>query len=332
MVRSLITAFSLLMMLQGCSKPLTAEELYEQGNQSFKSAKNKEDFIKARDSYEKAAAQGHVPSMVELGYLYAEGRISTGKGGCYNITDVFEPYLNNRAWRWDQKLMCAAPNDPKAIEWFGKAAEKGDPEGQYMLGRMYRLVEGKGKDKVPLKACEWYEKAANQGHVEAQYELGGCYFFEGYDGPGNADSKQDETLKPAEKACDWYEKAAVQGHQQAQIKIAKCYGYGDVWGVKENHAKAVEWNEKIAARVNDKGRLAKREAISAMLDNGYFYKRGGFGLEQNGQKAVEWFEKAAALGNLIAAAQLAQLYETGEIIEKDEAKAREWREKAAALQ
>ncbi len=228
--------------------------------------------------------------------------------------------------------MCAAPNDPKAIEWFGKAAEKGDPEGQYMLGRMYRLVEGKGKDKVPLKACEWYEKAANQGHVEAQYELGGCYFFEGYDGPGNADSKQDETLKPAEKACDWYEKAAVQGHQQAQIKIAKCYGYGDVWGVKENHAKAVEWNEKIAARVNDKGRLAKREAISAMLDNGYFYKRGGFGLEQNGQKAVEWFEKAAALGNLIAAAQLAQLYETGEIIEKDEAKAREWREKAAALQ
>lgn len=60
----------------------------------------------------------------------------------------------------------------KAKEYMTMAAEKGDAEAQFTLGRYY--ISGLGFDD-DQKCFEWIKKAAEQGHVEAEYVVGGCY-------------------------------------------------------------------------------------------------------------------------------------------------------------
>ena len=48
----------------------------------------------------------------------------------------------------------------KAFEWFTKAAEQGNPNGQYNLGEMYWTGNGTGKDMV--KCLAWWILAAKQ--------------------------------------------------------------------------------------------------------------------------------------------------------------------------
>ena len=56
------------------------------------------------------------------------------------------------------------------MEWYRKAAEKGDPAAQGRLGFLYRVGAGVPRD---LKlALEWYRKAAEQGNPLAQVGLG----------------------------------------------------------------------------------------------------------------------------------------------------------------
>lgn len=55
-----------------------------------------------------------------------------------------------------------------------QAAEQGDAEAQFSLGRMYYTGCGTAADKA--KAFYWYAKAACQGHAAAQYARGFMQF------------------------------------------------------------------------------------------------------------------------------------------------------------
>jgi len=57
-------------------------------------------------------------------------------------------------------------DDAKAAEWFSKAAEQGNVDAQYNLGRMYGAGQGVPQDRS--KALELFHKAAAQGHEEAK--------------------------------------------------------------------------------------------------------------------------------------------------------------------
>lgn len=66
------------------------------------------------------------------------------------------------------------PSDPtEAVRWFRKAADQGDPDGQYSLGSAYASGVGIKEDKS--EAAKWYLKAAEQGLTIAQYMLGHAY-------------------------------------------------------------------------------------------------------------------------------------------------------------
>ncbi len=66
------------------------------------------------------------------------------------------------------------PADPtEAVRWFRKAADQGDPDGQYRLGSAYASGVGVREDKS--EAAKWYLKAAEQGLTIAQYMLGHAY-------------------------------------------------------------------------------------------------------------------------------------------------------------
>ena len=78
--------------------------------------------------------------------------------------------------------------------YYEKAADNGDANAQYYIGKLY--YKGKGIEKDYKKAFEYLKKAAEQGHVDAQYYLGKCY----YDGKG--------VEKDYEKAFEYLKKAA----------------------------------------------------------------------------------------------------------------------------
>ncbi|MGA9442588.1 MAG: tetratricopeptide repeat protein, partial [Methyloceanibacter sp.] len=52
-------------------------------------------------------------------------------------------------------------------------AEQGDPEAQFMLGRMYQ--EGRGVIQDHAEAVKWYRLSADKGQPFAQNNLGVMY-------------------------------------------------------------------------------------------------------------------------------------------------------------
>jgi hypothetical protein len=63
-----------------------------------------------------------------------------------------------------------APNADQAASWYAKAADAGDAEGEFRLGRV--LMSGKTEDpQGPEKAIMWLQKAADQGHDGARAAL-----------------------------------------------------------------------------------------------------------------------------------------------------------------
>lgn len=71
---------------------------------------------------------------------------------------------NNLGTEYDKEQ-----NYELAVEWFRKAAEKGQVNAQYNLG--VKLEAGQGVAKDMQQATYWYKKAAAQGHTSAQYVL-----------------------------------------------------------------------------------------------------------------------------------------------------------------
>lgn len=85
-----------------------------------------------------AAGQGHVPSYVQLGGMYAHGHHF-------------------------------AQDDGAAAEWYARAAEAGNADGQYHLGYFY--YEGRGVPRNFSRAYGLWRQAAAQGHVAARNVL-----------------------------------------------------------------------------------------------------------------------------------------------------------------
>ena len=98
----------------------------------------RKDIAKAFEWYKKAAKNGNVWSMNQLGLKYERGE-GTDK------------------------------NLELAVRWYRAAAEKGHKYAQYNLGDMYEC--GKGTDKDLEEAAKWYRKSAEQGDEDAQKAL-----------------------------------------------------------------------------------------------------------------------------------------------------------------
>lgn len=100
-------------------------------------------------------------------------------------------------------------NYSRAHQMTYKAAKKGHPGAQMLLGTMYK--DGKGVTSDLTEAKVWYEQAAKQGHVIAQFHVGVMY-EQGLGGP------QDYT-----QALTWYGQAAESGFSYAQFNLGMMY-------------------------------------------------------------------------------------------------------------
>jgi len=87
----------------------------------------------------KAAAQGHVEAMFELGQAFLLG---------------------------SQTAKMVPDPDREAAVWYFQAASVGHAEAQYHLGLLF--LAGKGVIESRREAQAWFRKAAAQGHAEAK--------------------------------------------------------------------------------------------------------------------------------------------------------------------
>jgi hypothetical protein len=197
-----------------------------------------QDYAKARENYEEAAAKGNASAMHHLGALYANGH-----GVAQDYAKAREWYeksaakgeaiaMTNLGWLYDSGHG-VAQEYAKAREWYGKAAAKGNARAMTNLGALYDSGHGVSQDYA--KAREWYEKAAAKGYASAMTNLGTLYA----NGLGVA---QDYV-----KAREWYEKAVDKGDAGAmaaleQLHIEEVAGAG-------HYAQALQLQEALAAKV-----------------------------------------------------------------------------------
>ena len=230
-------------------------------------------------------------------------------------------------------------NDSEALEWYRKAAEKGNAEAQLELGKRY--FDGRGVSANEAEAVVWYTKAADKGNTEAQLELGNRYF------EGRGVEQKYST------AAEWYRKAAEQGIARAQYQLGLMYSQGQ--GVELNYAEAAEWYWKAADQGDAKSqrmlaglfevgngvgqsyaeaekwyrKAAEQGLKEAQYSLGSMYELGRKGVVQSNSKAVRWYRKAADQGYAPALYHLGSMYEYGTGIPQDDETAFELYLKAA---
>jgi len=199
--------------------------------------------------------------------LFKEKMRDANRGDSAAQYDVGSMYQNGRGVKADRD---------KAVEWYTKAAEQGNPEAvsrlelmksnearfsttevsasrgeldsQFDLGNMYEKGIGTGIDYK--QARHWYEKAAAAGHAKASYSLGLMYH------EGSGIKKNNKT------AFKWFSDAATQGNTPAQYYLGKLYASGS--GVRKNYATALEWYTKAADGGFDQARGAIIEVTEMM--------------------------------------------------------------------
>ena len=115
----------------------TSEQMYQRGLDYGKTlepgvAEGGEDAI---SWFQQSAAQGYLPAVHALGWMYFEGR-----GVVKDLT--------------------------RAEQYFRRAASLGYAESQYLLGIFY--AQGWVVKKNSVTALQWMKKAADQGHVDAR--------------------------------------------------------------------------------------------------------------------------------------------------------------------
>jgi len=100
------------------------------------------DVVAAAEWFERAAKQGNVESMVELGL-------------CYELGAGVEQ------------------NDEEALDWYTKAANLGHESAKFSVGEIFE--EARGVPQSDAEACLWYYRAAQSGCQDSKFALRRLY-------------------------------------------------------------------------------------------------------------------------------------------------------------
>lgn len=156
-------------------------------------------------------------------------------------------------------------DDKKALEYFNKAAAKGNAIAQNILGDMY--AEGRGVQRNLKTAFDLYVKSANSGFSDGQNSVGAAYFH-GHGVP------QDYS-----RSAMWYQRAADQGNSWAQSTLGGMYLLGK--GVPPDYAKAYSLISRSAEQGNSQAWLL----LATIYESGAGHSR-------DINKARYWYQRA----------------------------------------
>ena len=145
----------------------------------------------------------------------------------------------------------------------------------------------------PKRQLKKLQLKASAKDPQAQYQLGLLYYH------------GKKLTKDVHRAFTLFESAAQQGHVQAQLALAGLYNAGI--GVEKNEANTLYWY-KQAAQQGD---------FEARINLAICYLQG-IGTNQDAQQGIDLLQAAADEKSPLACTLLAQLYETGRHVEKNE--------------
>jgi uncharacterized protein len=208
------------------------------------------------------------------------------------------------------------------------AANAGDPEAQFLLGKAYWHGNGVKMDR--RKAVEYYRKAAEKNHANALAGLGVAYALGSGVDKKNETVSLDYTRKAAEQGSPIGQmnfgvalldgrgveknkaeglrlitKAAEAGLDKAQFCLAQLYVLGDS-ETPSDYEQAIKWASKAA----DQDEPAALNLYGVML-------RDGMGIKRDPEAAVPYFRRAAEKNLLKAYVNLGLAYFNGVGVERD---------------
>ncbi|MBM3999558.1 MAG: PDZ domain-containing protein [Planctomycetes bacterium] len=196
------------------------------------------------------------------------------------------------------------PSDAETAANLQKAAEAGDPAGQFLRSQQtgesvpaeYRLTMA--------QSIEWLRKSADAGFAGAQASLG-SYYLDG--GPIPA---------AAATGVAWLRKGAEQGNVAAMRDLSRAYGEGA--GIAKNADESRRWHDRAFAT----------GSLDAIVDRGTFYEFGHM-FAKDVERAAEYYHLAASRGNAFGAFNYGRCLRKGIGVARDASEARRWLEKAA---
>lgn len=165
-------------------------------------------------------------------------------------------------------LLSRGEQDGKGVQWLRRAAEDGDADAAFQLGKLYSA----GAAGVPADAARafaWFSAAGKSGHAGAAYYLGIAW----RDGYG---VKTDHA-----EAARWLRRAADSGIAAAQFLLANAYREGD--GVPRDAAEAVHLY--TAAAEQDHPEACQTLAMA--------YLNGELGLQRDEEEGRHYLMEAA---------------------------------------
>jgi len=232
------------------------------------------DYTGAAEWFRKAAAQGNTDAYMGLGEmaLRSQGGLTPS-----DATHWFS--LASQAGRPDamraigemySKGQGLEPDDDKAAEWLGKAADFGDIHAdRKMADSLY--------ESDPVEALRYYEKAAANGDNEAAYIAALMY-------------EENFEIRPdTNKMAALMRQAAQSGHAAAQADYGLLVYQGR--GAERNEAEAAAWFEKSAIGGDQEGQflyaftLAKGEGVPRNVEEAYYW------LLKSGESGVSDYDK-----------------------------------------
>ena len=175
----------------------------------------------------------------------------------------------------------------RAFEYAKAAAEQGDMDCKFLLGRMY--LNGFGCQQDHEKALACYEECKAAGMEDCDLPIAVC--------------KAQITGDITPETFQMFLAEAERGNSSAQFSLGQFYANGE--GVEANLDKALEWYEKSA----------EQDYVPAYYPCAMVHFSGqATGCSR--ERGVHWLTKASDAGILEAPASLAIAYIEGEGVEK----------------
>jgi hypothetical protein len=197
---------------------------------------------------------------------------------------------------------------------YRRAADQGNPVGQYFLASLYD--DGAGVTRDPTEAARQYHLAAMAGYPLAQTALGDKY------------DKGHGVARDHAVALRWYRLAAERYEDVATARLALALLQGD--GVTANPAEALGLLQRCATPSDDPkiyhpDGTQGGPGCQAMLGAMYIE---GLGVPRDMKLGISWLTQSATQGLPVAEEHLADIYATGQGISPDTSYAAYWRARA----
>jgi len=225
--------------------------------------------------------------------------------------------IRRAACGWAHERGDGRPQDyAKALELYREAAERDDPRGQDLLGRLYR--DGRGVPQDAVEAAKWFRKAAERLSNDGKADLGNLYAHGG------------KNLAPDyEEAFFWlYMPRWPHDGDFARLSDGRPINLAYDFGTPciEESLEIVRKNLTEAQMRKVHERISNWKRPHTPADDQGDCLVNGNGYMRNGREKIDWCLDAVKRGYGPAMVNMGSMYNTGQVggIPQDYAEAYFW--------